>query len=48
MHRVFFLQDKMNKALDGAGVPVRTKQDFIKLYEATREVIILNALLQRK
>ena len=33
----FFLQDKMNKALDGAGgVPVRTKQDFIKLYEATR------------
>ncbi len=33
----FFQQDKMDKGLDGAGgVPVRTKQDFIRLYEATR------------
>lgn len=33
----FFKRDKMNRALDGAGgVPVRTKQDFERLYEATR------------
>ena len=33
----FFQQDKMDKALDGAGgVPLRTKKDFLRLYEATK------------